>query len=70
MDVVEEAPDVITHIIGSHNWHQAQDPSTLDNCWGYLSCKDTAQEIKTLDPTFRNNQSHNNPRLATKETNY
>ena len=23
MDVVEEAPDVIIHSVGSHNWHQA-----------------------------------------------
>ena len=70
MDVFEEAPDVIIHSVGSHNWHQAQDPSTLDAGWGYLSCKYTSWEIKTRDPTFRNNQSHNHLRLATKETNY
>ena len=23
MDVVEEAPDVVIHSVGSHNWHQA-----------------------------------------------
>ena len=70
MDVVEEAPDVIIHSVGSHNWHQAWHPSTSDTGWGYLSCKYTAWEIKTRDATFRNNQSHNNLRLATKETNY
>ena len=57
MDVVEEAPDVIIHSVGFHNWHQAQDPSTLETGWGYLSCKDTAWERKTGDPTFRNGQS-------------
>ena len=57
MDVVEEAPDVIIRSVGSHNQHQAQDPSTLDTGWGYLSYKDTAWERKTRDPPFRNNQS-------------
>ena len=43
MDVVEEAPDVIIHSVDSRtDWHQAQDPSTLETGWGYLSCKDTA----------------------------
>ena len=56
MGVVEEAPAVIIYSAGSHNWHQAQDPS-MDTGWGYLSCKDTAWERKTGDPTSRNGHS-------------
>ena len=50
-DVVEEAPDIIIHSVGSRNWHQAYDPSTLDTGWGYLSWKEKERK-KDLGPYF------------------
>ena len=48
MDVVEEAP----HSVGSHNWHQAEDPSTLDTGWGYLSLVKIPPKKKDSGPYF------------------
>ena len=53
-DVVEEAPDIIIHSAGSHNWHQA---SFYLGHWLRLPIlkRERKKERKTWDPTFRDN---------------